>query len=339
MQEMSKDRIEALFTTLTDVDTLLILPHNDPDPDAVAGAVALKYLLTQKTDINVHIVYQGIIGRAENKAMVSYLGSPLQLISTVNTSPPVHFALVDTQPGVGNNALPSDTPATIVIDHHPYREETGSVPFADVRLEVGSTSTILTEYLQAAQLEPEPQLATALFYGIKTDTMGLSRGAGSADAAAYFYLQPKIDADALIAIERAQVPADYFKSFDTALHTTRIYENSVVISYIGNMAYPDLTAEIADVLLRLEGSQWVVCMGVYERELIMSVRTRSRQGGAGILARTVTGAQGKAGGHGAMAGGQIPLQQKNAVQLASQIRRRILEYLNLAPDTRWQTLV
>ena len=67
---------------------------------------------------------------------------------------------------------------------------------------LGSTSTILTQYLQAANVEPPLPLATALFYGIKTITMGLSRDTSSADAAAYSYLQPRIDVAALAKIEQ-----------------------------------------------------------------------------------------------------------------------------------------
>jgi len=97
-----------------------------------------------------------------------------------------------------------------------------------VRTEVGATSTILTEYLQASGIEPTTPLATALFYGIKTDTMGLGRGASPADAAAYFYLQPRIDVDALVEIERAQLPAEYFQSFVTALQAARVYDGVVL---------------------------------------------------------------------------------------------------------------
>jgi len=88
-----------------------------------------------------------------------------------------------------------------------------------------------------------------------------------ADVAAYFFLQPKIDVDALIEIERAQVSVGYFKSFDTALGAARIYGH-VLISYIGAMAYPDLAAEMANIFLRLQGCEWVICLGVYQDELI-----------------------------------------------------------------------
>jgi nanoRNase/pAp phosphatase (c-di-AMP/oligoRNAs hydrolase) len=203
---------------------------------------------------------------------------------------------------------------------------------------VGATSTVLTEYLQAAGIELPPPLATALFYGIKTDTMGLGRGASPTDAAAYFYLQPRINVDALVEIERAQVPAEYFRSFDIALRAARVYDD-VVIAYIGQMDYPDLVAEMADLLLRLEGIRWVVCMGTYQGELILSVRTRGRRGGAGRLAQNMVEGRGTAGGHGAMAGGHLPLAGEDSEQMARQLGQRALQLLNVPAGTIGQALV
>ena len=65
--------------------------------------------------------------------------------------------------------------------------------FSDFRPRLGTTSTLLMQYLQAADVEPPLSLATALFYGIKTITMRLSRDTSPADAAAYSYFQPRID--------------------------------------------------------------------------------------------------------------------------------------------------
>ena len=84
--------------------------------------------------------------------------------------------------------------------------------------------------------------------------MGLGRADSPADVAAYFYLQPRIDVETLIEIERVQVPADYFKSFATTIQAARAYDG-VVISYVGPMGYPDLAAEMADILSRLEGTR------------------------------------------------------------------------------------
>jgi nanoRNase/pAp phosphatase (c-di-AMP/oligoRNAs hydrolase) len=332
------ERLDSLFKALAGANSVLILPHNDPDPDAIASAVALRHLLADRLSVSGQIAYEGIIGRAENKALVRYLGRPLQRLRGSDLRQSLPIALVDTQPGAGNNALPSVSTAAIVVDHHPLREETSGAQFIDVRPGLGATSTIMTEYLQAAGIEPPPTLATALFYGIKTDTLGLGRGAGPADVTAYFYLQLRIDVDALAEIERAQLSAEYFKRLDAALQAAQVYDD-VVVSNMGPISRPDMAAEMADLLLRLEGTRWVVCMGVYQDELILAVRSRNRRGGAGQLARDIAGGQGTAGGHGTMAGAQIPLRGKQAEQMARQLVQRALEVLKVAPETVGRPLV
>ncbi|MGB7053759.1 MAG: DHH family phosphoesterase [bacterium] len=274
------DHLDKLQIILNDHSQLLIIPHNDPDPDAIAAAVGLRYLVTEMFGIEAWIGYRGIIGRSENKALVRYLDHPLHKIDLNEFHTIIPLALVDTQPGVGNNPLPENIPATIVIDHHTLRDTTKNVKFVDVRPEIGASATILTDYLQTAGLDFPAYLATTLFYGIKTDTMGLGRGASPNDTAAYFFLQPKIDAEALVQIERAQVPITYYKSLNAAIQSAHLYDGDLVISYVGVLKYPDLGAEIADLLLRLQGVKWVICLGVYKDDLILSVRSRSRKIGA-----------------------------------------------------------
>jgi len=338
MIQKSKNHLDLLFAAVGDAAAILILPHNDPDPDAIAAAIALRHLLLDALNVESTIAYQGIIGRAENRALVRYLGRPLRLLTGADLAGEVPIALVDTQPGAGNNALPAGSQVTIVIDHHTWREPTARAAYIDVRPEAGASSTILMEYIQASGLEPEPPLATALFYGIKTDTRGLSQGAGPADAAAYFYLQPRIDVQALAEIEYAQVPASYFKSFDATLQAARVYDG-VVVAYVGLMAYPDLTAEMARLLLRLERSQWIVCMGVHGEILILSVRTQSPTGRAEELVQAIVGDEGTAGGHGPMAGGQIPLRGRDPEQVVHLLRQRVLRSLQVSPEMRGEPLI
>jgi nanoRNase/pAp phosphatase (c-di-AMP/oligoRNAs hydrolase) len=335
---MMKERIDQLSDTLQDFDSVLILPHNDPDPDSIASAVALRYLLTEACGKEAQIVYSGIIGRVENKALVRYLDYPLRHLTRADLRNAGAIALVDTQPATGNNPLPAGVAATIVLDHHPLREETAGVRFADVRPELGATSTILTGYLQTAGIEPPAPLATALFYGIKTDTMGLVRSASPDDVEAFFFLQPRVDVDALLEIERAQVPAEFFQQLSAALHSARVYDE-VVISYVGPMRRPDLAAELADLLMRLHGAQWVICMGVYKHEMVLAVRTRNRRGGAGGLAQDIVGDSGTAGGHGTMAGGHITLGNEHPEQIAQRIRQRALSVLNIAPESAGTPLI
>jgi nanoRNase/pAp phosphatase (c-di-AMP/oligoRNAs hydrolase) len=331
------ERVEQLFEAVGEANHILILTHNNPDPDAIASAVALRYLLAEGMGIESQIAYEGIIGRAENKMLVRYLGNPLQRLTKTILLSDLPVALVDTQPGAGNNSTPAQADIAIVIDHHPRRQEINVARFSDVRSQVGSTASILVEYLRAADLTIDPPLATALFYGIKTDTMGLGRGTSSSDTTAICYLLSLIDLEALLKIERAQVPITYFKSFAAALQTTRVY-NDVVVAYIGSMNYPDLTAEVADFLLRIEGSRWVICLGVYEDWLMLSIRTQYQRG-AGQLVQAIIGERGVAGGHGAMAGGQIILHNEDPAQLAQELSRRALGYLNVLPEEKGQPLI
>jgi nanoRNase/pAp phosphatase (c-di-AMP/oligoRNAs hydrolase) len=334
---MTKERVESLLGAVRAHERLVILPHNDPDPDAIAGAVALRHLLTQRLDVVVHIAYRGIIGRADNKALVRYLDHPLRRLTGTDVRQ-MPIVVVDTQPGAGNNALLPQSTLLAVIDHHTWRDTSAAAAYVDVRPQLGATSTIVTEYLQAAGIEPSPELATALFYGIKTDTMGLIRGASNEDVAAYFYLQPRIDVEAMIEIERAQVPAEYFRKLDATLRAARVH-GGVVLAHVGAMSRSDMAAEMADLLLRLQGTQWTICTGVYKDTLIVAIRTRSRRGGAGELAQEIVGQQGTAGGHGTMAGGQIPLRGQDAAQLAAQLEQIALLHLEVEPQTEAKPVI
>ena len=333
---MFSESLEALFEVVNADDKLLILTHNNPDPDAIGSAIALRYLLAEGVGLQAQIVYKGLIGRAENRALIRYLNYPLQRInrSLLETKP--RFALVDTQPGAGNNALPRQAKVAIVIDHHSWREATAEAGFSDVRPQVGSTATIMVEYLRSAGLEPDPLVATALFYGIKTDTMGLSRGTTSSDMSAICYLLPLIDLEALLTIERAEVPLTYFESFATVLQTTRIYKD-VVIAYLESMSYPDLTAEMADFLLRIRGIHWVICLGVYKKSVIISVRTKNRRGAGQMIQQVISG-KGVAGGHGAMAGGQVPLNNEDPKQVLTDLRQRLLQHLKIPLEEQGKPL-
>jgi nanoRNase/pAp phosphatase (c-di-AMP/oligoRNAs hydrolase) len=316
---------------LDGVQHALIVPHTNPDPDAIASSLALRYLLSHRYGISAAIRYHGIIGRAENRALVHYLRRPLRRLRSAELTAATAIFVMDTQPGAGNCPVPISAAIRGVVDHHPQREDVVSTGFIDVRPTLGATATILTEYLRAAELDLPQWLATALFYGIKTDTSGLIRGAAPADVAAFLYLQPLIDPAALLEIEQAQVPLAYFRQLYAAVRTAQVYQD-VVIADLGTMAYPDIAGEVADLLLRLEGMQWSACLGVYDDVLVLSVRTRRKRGGAGRLVEAVVGGDGTAGGHGMAAGGQISLDSSTATTMTQTIIRRILTYLQQSTD-------
>jgi nanoRNase/pAp phosphatase (c-di-AMP/oligoRNAs hydrolase) len=131
---MPQERLELLLKAVAGLSRMLILPHNDPDPDAIASAIGLRHLLAERSNVEACIAYGGIIGRAANKALVHYLGRPLRHLNSSDLHQAEAVALVDTQPGAGNNPLPLDHSPVIVVDHHPRQEWTAAASFAAERL-------------------------------------------------------------------------------------------------------------------------------------------------------------------------------------------------------------
>jgi nanoRNase/pAp phosphatase (c-di-AMP/oligoRNAs hydrolase) len=304
---------------------VLILTHDNPDPDALASGKALSFLFKEAWGIPSRLIYSGLVARAENQAMLNHLTPEWEYSGKLpDLKDYSAVAQVDTQPGAGNNRLNSVQPAHIVIDHHnPIREMIEGISFSDVRTDIGATVTMLYQYLDAAGLQPDPLLATAMFYGLKTDTRGLSRGASQADEVAFVRLLHRLDQKELSRVELASLSREYFRSFNRGLHASRIH-GGAVISRLGNMEQPDFAAEMADILIRLQGVHAALCLGEHHETLHISLRTTMGQD-AGLIIQKVVLPPGKAGGHGNMAGGQIPLDGQDIEQLLVSIEKRFLD--------------
>jgi len=305
----------------------LIITHDNPDPDALASGKALLRLL-QAWNVPAQLVYSGLVARAENRAMLTRLTPEWSHSESLpDLDQYSAIIMVDTQPGSGNNRLPIDRAVHVVIDHHqPRREALDHVPYVDVRPELGSSATMLLQYLDAANIEPDAILSTALFYGLKTDTRGLARGAALADEVAYLKLLGLLDHKELTQIEQAGLPREYYRAFNEGLQQTRVYGRAV-IARLGAMHRPDFAAEMADLLIRLEGSRAVLCIGEHSDTLHLSLRTKPLVEEAGQLIQQVVMPPGKAGGHRSMAGGQIPLEGQSGDDLIAQIEQRFLQII------------
>ena len=101
---------------------------------------------------------------------------------------------------------------------------------------------------------------------------------------------------------------------------------------------PDLVAELADFLIPLDGVHSSLVMGRHEGRLYLSLRSRDDARDAGSLIQRVVGDMGTAGGHGRMAGAQIPLEGRDE-EPGSEVRRRFLRELGLDPDAAGEALV
>jgi nanoRNase/pAp phosphatase (c-di-AMP/oligoRNAs hydrolase) len=213
---------------------------------------------------------------------------------------------------------------SIVIDHHPAYVSTEDLPYVDLRQGYGATSTILTEYLMGSQLDVETKIATALFYGIMAETQDLGREAAEPDMEACHFLYPHTNKRRLAKIENARVPREYFQAFLTTIKEAKIHDKAI-ISVLGDIRYPDMVAEMADFLLRLDEVDWAAAIGHYAGALYVSLRTTHRDVNAGAVLQNVLGSD-HAGGHDMIAGGRITVPKgRGWEEAADGVRERLLE--------------
>lgn len=296
----------SLLTWVSGRGRILIVVHDNPDPDSLASAMALRHLFAVRLNREAVIAFSGMIGRSENLAMAKLLQIPLTPFPLIDLKAFQVICLLDTQPGTGNNSLPPDSRVDIVIDHHPMRETTAACRWVDIRPDYGATATILYEYLKVQGVSLGTKLATALFYAIKSETQDLGREARRADRDAYLVLFPLANKTLLNSITRPPLPREYFIALHSALEYANTYGNVLVASLKG-VQFPELVSELADLLVRLEGIETVLCLGHYSVEMILSIRTNSEAINAGELIRKLVAGIGAAGGHGMMAGGKIDI--------------------------------
>ncbi|MCL7962693.1 MAG: DHH family phosphoesterase [marine benthic group bacterium] len=304
-------RISAMKRAIGDAERVIVLTHDNPDPDAIASAAGLGFLLEKATGLPVTLAFGGIVGRAENRALLEELGLDFERVESLEFPPSAAVALVDTQPRAGNNSLPPGQIATIVIDHHPVRPESSAAPYSDVRPEYGACASMIVEFLRASKLEPDRQLATALFYGIQSETMDLGREASKAELDASLYLYPRSDPAALSRIRHARVPRAVYRSIHAGLEQAWS-RGGVVCVPAGRLDYPDIVAQLADLFLRVDDVDWVIAAGRYRDGLYLSLRTLNPDAHAGDLVRRVVGDRGSAGGHGEMAGARLDVSRLSA---------------------------
>jgi nanoRNase/pAp phosphatase (c-di-AMP/oligoRNAs hydrolase) len=317
--EKTGPKLQRLGEVLAGKAYLLIVMQDNPDPDSLAAAVALRRLARGLANVQVSLACGGTVGRGENRALVKYLGLNLRTPDEIDYEKFDLVAMVDTQPGAGNNSLPASIEPDIVIDHHRIRRHTRMVTFTDIRSDYGATSTILAEYLLEAGITPETPLATALLYGIRSDTQDLGREASRHDIEGIEFLYPYANNRMLGVIQRGKVPRVYYQMLADALRNARV-QRPAIITDLGDIDNPDMIAEVADLLLREDETSWTMCTGTWNDKLLISIRTSEESNLAEKVIRRVVARKGTGGGHLTYAGGQIPLTDKTRDRRGELIR-------------------
>lgn len=311
------NRLRSWLQSLDKDDTWCIMIT--ADPDALASALALKRLLSHRAQ-EVIIARTNDVTRPDNLAMIRYLRIPV-----LPWIPEMHhrysrFAMVDSQPH--HNPAFQGIPFSVVIDHHPLMpQHPVECELVDIRPDFGATSTMMTRYLQSLRITPGRLLATALLYGIRTDTAAFERSGGTLDLQAYQWLSRHADNALLRRILRSEYLLEWLPLFSLAFRSLHSCHKGAH-THIGEVQSPDLLVAIADFFTRVHGLKWVAVSGVHNGVVVIIFRG---DGGKdmGRFATRSFGELGSAGGHRNLARAEFPLKAAGETRTGDFVRVRL----------------
>jgi nanoRNase/pAp phosphatase (c-di-AMP/oligoRNAs hydrolase) len=305
-RSLTRARVQQYQRYFADADRVLILLHNDPDPDAMASGLALRNLL-RRTKATAIIGAIQNVSRPENLRMTNLLDIHVETVTPQDFPSFERIAMVDVQPHYFTGLIDR---VDLVIDHHP--EQPGySAIFKDIRSDYGSTCTILTEHLRAVDANISERTATAMLYAIKSDTLFFNRQANRVDLEAFSFLYPLSDATLIRKMEGAEITLERLTYVTTATQRGLLKEQ-VFCAYLGEVPREDFIPYVADFFLQLEDVKWTIIAGVVNGSFVASVRNLGYSRNAGELVRKLFADVGSAGGHRAMAKAVVPIDRFRA---------------------------
>ena len=301
-RSLTRARVQQYQRYFSDADRVLIMLHNEPDPDAMASGIALRNVLRRTKTTAIIGAMQGVT-RPENLRMVNLLDIRIEAITPESLNEYDRIAMVDVQPHYFGGLMDR---VDLVIDHHP--EQTGyTAVFKDIRPDYGSTSTILTEHLRAVDVNISERTATAMLYAIKSDTLFFNRSTNRVDLEAFSYLYPLADAALIRKMEGAEITLERL-DFVLKAFKGGTLSDQVFTAFLGALPREDFIPYVADFYLQLEDVKWTVIAGIVNDSLVVSVRNLGYMKNAGEFVRRFFAEIGSAGGHRAMAQAVVPMR-------------------------------
>lgn len=279
-----------------------IQTHNFPDPDAIASAYGLQKLL-EMYGVASTLCYDGRIDKLSSSKMLDTFHIRMlpyeSLVSDMKETD--RIICVDTQKHAGNvTDFVGDEVAC--IDHHPtyvpmeYR-------YRDIRI-TGACATLIAEYYAMAGKEPDRDVATALLYGLKMDTLQFTRGVTELDIKMFGFLLPRCDQEQLSNLERNNMEFADLKAYGAAIESIELYDK-VGFSCIPFSCPDAMIAILSDFILALIEVEVAVVFSFREDGVKLSVRSEDPNVHAGNLLHAALKDIGNGGGHASMGGGLI----------------------------------
>jgi nanoRNase/pAp phosphatase (c-di-AMP/oligoRNAs hydrolase) len=328
-RSITRARVQQYQRYFADADRVLILLHNEPDPDALAAGLALRNVLRRKQTTAIIGALQGVT-RPENVRMADLLDIQVETITPDDFASFERIATVDVQPHYFGGLLPR---VDLVVDHHPEQPGYTAV-FKDIRANYGSTCTIFTEHLRAVDVNISERTATAMLYAIKSDTLFFARQTNRVDLEAFTFLYPLADPALIRKMEGAEITLERLEHVARALASSHLRQR-VLTAFVGETTREDFIPYTADFLLQVEDVKWTIVAGVVGGQFIVSVRNLGYSRNAGEFVKAAFGDIGSAGGHRAMAKAVVPVErfrakfgELSAQEIATRINELAQEFLS-----------
>ena len=321
-----KEKSKQLLEAVSGYQRVVVVVHDNPDPDAIAAGWAVCRLLEVKQNRRPRLVGSGAVVRAENKELIRKLRPPLELVEQLRLRKNTAVVLVDCSPEATHHLLNGRTAELVgVIDHH-RKAGRSTLPFVDVRPKVAAAASIAAGYLREQGIEPDERLATALVYGIRTETAGSETYYSSLDRSVLVWLSRFSNPTWLAEIENAPLAREYFVDLVAAIERTFLYDDAAMC-VLPRVQGSETIGELADLLIRCEGISRVLCVAVVNGEVLVSARTqRPGDSATDVLMQTLEGI-GHGGGHLHRAGGKLTQKvgDKLPRSLEEELRQRWLK--------------
>ncbi|MBR3039153.1 MAG: DHH family phosphoesterase [Lachnospiraceae bacterium] len=305
-------------------DSIVIQCHDNPDADTLGSGYALWWYL-KKLGKSPRLIYGGRnpISKSNLLLMTDNLHIPVEYVEELDYVPNL-LITVDCQYNE-SNVTHFDAENIAIIDHH---QLTGDPPkLSEVKSNYGSCSTVMFELLQKEKIDinENPDVATALYYGLMTDTGNFAEISHPADKDLRDYA--RFSQGDILMFRNANISREELQIAGDALKNA-IYDDTHHYGVIEALPCdPNILGLIGDMFLEVD---ILKCCIIYTRlpfGVKISVRSCVKEVKASELASYLTEGFGGGGGHLIKAGGLLnrDLLEKAGIEYSDEGIRNLIQ--------------
>ena len=300
-------------------DDIVIQCHNFPDADTISSGYAVHTFLKTRNK-QARLVYSGSaeITKPNLARMTESLSVPIEYVKEM---PHIGtLVMVDCQYGESNVAkLSADT--VIVIDHH---EDSSYGYRGIINSNLGSCSTLVWDLLnkEGFEFKKYPEVSTALYYGLYTDTNGFEEIAHPLDKDMRDSLE--FNRRIINTLRFNNMTIDELGIAGAALTRHKIAKQYSCAVFRADACDQNILGFIGDITLQVEGIDVCIVYNTLPDGYKLSVRSCTKEVMANEFAAFLAGG----GGHRQKAGGFISKAKTKSLDIDSFIENRIQDYFD-----------